>query len=113
MPAPEDSLGQKMPLTWEPKRLSRVSADALRRVAGGAGVLVGGEQADAGKVLLHDLEEAGFALLGAGGADLQAEHDDIALAAEHRPRSRAAMRPPSRLSVEMKLRVAFDSCRSR
>ena len=56
--------------------------ESTQSVARRAGMLVGGEQLNRRKIVLHHLEEPFLARLGAGGADLQAEHDHIALAAE-------------------------------
>jgi len=83
MPAEPDSLQAKMPFTCLPKRLRRFSLTAFAVSRVGPGVLVGREQFDPGEILFHHLEKTFLAGLSARRADLEAEHDHAAFAAEH------------------------------
>ena len=60
----------------------QIFRDLFGGVSRDAGVLIGGEETHSGKIFFHDFEEAFLAFLGAGGADGEAEHDDVALAAD-------------------------------
>ena len=71
--------------------------DALGGVASRTGVLVGREQLNLGKILFHHFEKPLLAVLGAGGADLITEQDDVALAAEQLPE--IARRDPAALAI--------------
>ncbi len=67
---------------FAPKAAQEIFGGALGGIAGGTGVLIRGEQVNSGEIFFHNLKKSFFAFLGASGADLEAEHNHLALALE-------------------------------
>ncbi len=65
---------------FAPKAAQEIFGGALGGIAGGAGVLIRGEQVNSGEILFHNLQKPFLAFFGAGRANLEAKHDHLALA---------------------------------